>query len=250
MFCWICQNQVDKFDSYGVPSRPGKCPHCGAKPRGRLLDWWLREVLRPRLPDFASLLEVGPSRFSVDTLLGRAPLGARPWIMIDRRITAAHRKVHPPHQFLQMDATRLGFKSRSFDLILCNNILPYVEHDRLALGEIARCLKPDGLVLMDTHMDGETTLPVADHRRHNPQLGEDFYAENGDQWVYGKDFYQRVASAGLTCRVARCFEQRPRTYLAANGLKTTNEFLIAFIEPAALNRCLHSELRVIESNCE
>lgn len=246
MYCWICDNRVSGFAPYGIPRRMGKCPHCGAKPRGRLLAWLLREILAPSLAGGAEILEIGPSRFSVDALLETRPLGPRPWTLIDRRVTRAHRRIQSPHRFVQMDVSRMGFRSRSFELILCNNILPYVEQDRRALGEIARCLKTDGLAIINTHTGPGRTLSVPAHRRRHPELGDDYYAENGDQWVYGEDFFERVTSAGLDYRVARLFEKRPREFLDENGLKPINECILAFVEPAALERCMHPELRLVE----
>lgn len=246
MYCWICENRVFEFAPYGVPRRRGRCPHCGAKPRGRLLAWFLREVLAPTLARNAEILEVGPSRFSVDLLLRSQPTGSLPWTFIDRRVTGAHRRIGNPHRFVQMDVTRMGFKSRSFDLILCNNILPYVEQDRAALGEIRRCLKADGLAIINTHTEPGPTLPVPAHRRLHPELGDDYYAENGDQWVYGEDFFDRVASAGLDYRIAKLFGNRCRRFLDENGLKRDNECILAFKERIALQRCLHRELKLVE----
>lgn len=246
MYCWICENEVSVFAPYGVPRRTGKCPHCGAKPRSRVLAWLLREVLGPGLGGGARILEVGPSQLGAETLLQTRPLGPRPWTMIDRRITRAHRRIRRPHRFVRMDVTRMGFASRSFDLILCNNVLPYIKEDRQALAEVARCLTIEGLAMINTHTGAGHTLSVPAHRRLHPELGDDYYAENGDQWVYGEDFFERVASAGLHYRVAKLFEKRPREFLDENGLKRNNECILAFKAPAALERCLHPELRLLE----
>lgn len=246
MYCWICDRQVFEFALYGVPRRSGKCPHCGAKPRSRVLSWFLREILAPGLAADAEILEVGPSRFSVETLLETRPLGRRPWTLIDRRVTRAHRRVRKPHRFVRMDITRMGFRPRSFDLILCNNVLPYVREDRQALAEIARCLKIDGLAMINTQTGPGSTLPVSDYRRLHPELGDDFFAENGDQWVYGQDFFARVISAGLGYRVAHLFEDQSADFLGKNGLKAANECILAFSDPAALERCRHPQLRLAE----
>ncbi|MDX1514497.1 MAG: methyltransferase domain-containing protein [Gammaproteobacteria bacterium] len=247
MYCWICGNAVARFERYGVPERTGLCPHCGAKPRARALEWLLAEVIGPALGYGDRILEVGPSRFSIDRLNQGRSLRARPWTLIDRRITRAHRRVRSPHRFLRMDVCRLGFSSRSFDLLLCNNILPYVREDRKALSEIARCLKLDGLAIINTHTGPGATLSAAEHRRLHPELDDDFYAANGDQWVYGEDFYDRIADAGLIHRTAWLFGDRPREFLLENGLNPDNRCLFAFLEPSALDRCLHPSLSFSES---
>lgn len=246
MFCWICAKEVGEFLPYGLPSRRGRCPHCGAKPRGRLLGWLLSEVLCPRLPARARLLEAGASKFSVDQLLTPNILNGHPCTVIDVRRLRYHRRLTAPNNFVQMDLSRLGFWADSFDLILCNNTLPYVSDDHRALREIRRCLKPDGLAIINTHREPGRTMSVTEHRRLHPELGDDYYAMNGDKRVYGDDFFERVSQSGLGCKIATAFELRSDEFLATNGLKRHNEIVVAFINPSALERCRHGDLNIRE----
>lgn len=242
MYCWICERRVDAFLAYGLPSRRGRCPVCGAKPRGRLLGWLLREVLCPRLRDSARILEAGASRFAVDYLLTPRFLDKRRCTVIDVRRLSHHARIQSPGRFVRMNVSQMGFRAGSFDLILCNNTLPYVSDDRRALAEIRRCLAPDGLAMINTHREPGKTLPVHEHRERFPELGDDYYATNGDKRVYGDDFFDRVAEAGLECRVAGIFAGRPESFLRGNGLKRRNEIILAFRTPDALDGCRHPDV--------
>ena len=244
MFCWICSNEVAEFGPYGLPPRRGRCPHCGAKPRGRLLGWLLKDVICPRLPDGARVLEAGASKFSVDHLLTPEFTGAHRATVIDLRLLHHHRRLRAPHDFVQMDLSRMGFAAASFDLVLCNNTLPYVSDDRRAIAEIRRCLKPDGLAIINTHRERGATMSVREHRRLHPELDDDYYAVNGDKRVYGEDFFQRVAEAGLECVTAHAFTQRSGEFLAGNGLKHVNEIIFAFKHRSALERCRHADIEL------
>lgn len=244
MFCWICANKVAEFLPYGVPLRRGRCPHCGAKPRGRLLGWLLKDVVCPRLPSTARLLEAGASKFAVERLLRPEILNGHRCTVIDLRRLRHHNQLTTPHTFVQMDLTRMGFGANSFDLILCNNTLPYVSDDHRALCEIRRCLKPDGLAVINTHREPGPTLSVSEHRRLNPQLVDDYYAVNGDQRVYGDDFFDRVTESGLGYTVARAFGTRSEEFIAGNGLKRYNELIFAYVNAAALERCNHADLQI------
>ena len=244
MFCWICGNEVTEFEVYGIPSRRGRCPHCGAKPRGRLLGWLLKEVLCPRLPAGAKLLEAGASRFSVERLLTPETLNGCRCAVIDLRRLGHHRRLQSPARFVQMDLTLMGFGAASFDLILCNNTLPYVSDDHRALSEIRRCLKPDGLAIINTHREAGRTLSVGEHRRLHPELDDDYYAVNGDQRVYGDDFFDRVRKAGLGCSVASAFVLRADKFLDRNGLKRHNEIVVAYRDSSALARLEHEDIAV------
>ena len=133
-------------------------------------------------------------------------------------------------------ASMLAFADASFDFILCNNTLPYVREDRRALAEIARCLKPDGLAMIDTHRGPGATRTAEAYRREYPGLGEDWFAANGHAWVYGEDFLDRVREAGLEPAEIELFPGAPDRFFAANGLKHRVRALFASRRSAGLRR--------------
>ena len=228
VICWICGNPVDEFPSYGIPPRPGRCPHCGAKPRNRAVHWYLREVVRPVLGEGAELLEVGSSRVSVQHMYSHSVVGSTRCTVIDRRKLRFHDLITPPHRFIPMDITNAAFPDNSFDVILCNNTLPYVREDRQALREIFRCLKPDGIAMLDSSHDGKRTLTASEYRREHPELDDDYFAENGDQWVYGADYLARLAEAGFEVRVDVLFGDCTADFKVRHGLKPHHELVVAF----------------------
>lgn len=52
--------------------------------------------------------------------------------------------------FVRCEGERLPFADASFDVVLCRVALPYMDNRR-AIGEIARVLKPKGVLLLKTH---------------------------------------------------------------------------------------------------
>ena len=137
---------------------------------------------------------------------------------------------------MQAHAAMLGFGDACFDFILCNNTLPYIREDRRALAEIARCLKPAGLAMIDTHRGAGATCSAEAFRREHPDIGEDWFAANGDAWVYGEDFLDRVREAGLQPVEIELFPAAPSRFFAANGLKPRVRGLFASRHPAGLRR--------------
>lgn len=236
VICWICGNPVGEFLAYGIPPRPGRCPHCGAKPRNRALHWYLREMVRPALGQGAELLEVGGSRVGVQSLCSGGAVGNARCTLIDRRKLGFHSRIAPPHRFICMDVSSAAFPDNSFDIILCNNTLPYVREDRRALREIFRCLKPDGLAMLDSSHDGERTRTVDEYRHEHPELGDDYFAENGDQWVYGKDYLGRLEGAGFEVRVDVLFGNCTTEFKTQHGLKDHHELTVAFKSPRGAAR--------------
>lgn len=228
MFCWVCGNSVAEFLLYGIPPRPGRCPHCGAKPRNRTRHWYLHEVVRARLAEGSEVLEVGGSRIDVlETITGHW-IGPARYTLVDTRTLGYHATIAPPHRFIPMDVSRLDFPDDTFDVILCNHTLPYVRDDRRALREILRCLRPDGLAMLDVPRNVERTQTAQSYRHAHPELGDDWFAENGDQWVYGRDFPARLEAAGFTVRIDVPFAGHDAPYLRQHGLKARAELVIGF----------------------
>lgn len=65
--------------------------------------------------------------------------------------------------------TELPFEDRSFDWILCTNVLPCIQDDRSAALELGRVLKPDGVALISVR------TPAAPRPRADPIVREGGY---------------------------------------------------------------------------
>ena len=235
--CWICSRPVARFEPYGVPPRIGRCPHCGAKPRSRALHRLVRDRIGPRLAAGDRVLEIGPSRFSTDHVIGSNLFAPARCVAVDVQRQRHHRRLGAWGRFVEASAAMLAFADASFDFILCNNTLPYVREDRRALTEIARCLERDGLAMIDTHRGpGGATRTADAYRREHPGLGEEWFAANGDAWVYGEDFLDRVREAGLEPVEIELFPDHPPDFFTANGLKPRVRALFASRQPAGLHR--------------
>ena len=234
--CRICSKRVARFEPYGVPPRIGRCPHCGSKPRSRALHRFVRDRIGPRLAAGDRVLEIGPSRFSVDHVIGSRLFDPAFCVAVDVRRKRHHRRLGVAGRFVAASAAMLGFAHSSFDFVICNNTLPYIADDLGALREIARCLKPTGLAMIDTHRGTGTTRSATEFRRNHPELGEDWFDANGDAWVYGEDFLDRVREAGLDPVEVELFPGAPAGFFVANGLKPTVKALFAFRHPAGLCR--------------
>ena len=157
----------------------------------------VRERIGPRLRPSDRVLEIGPSRFSAGHVIGSGLFAPARCVAVDVRRRRHHRRLGAAGRFAAASAALLPFADASFDFVLCNNTLPYVREDRRALAEIARCLVRDGLAMIDTHRAPGATRTADAHRREHPELGEEWFAANGDAWVYGEDFLDRVREAGL-----------------------------------------------------
>lgn len=234
--CWVCGADPVRFVDYGLPPRTGRCAACGAKPRHRIMLWYLREVIAPRLGHGARVLEIGAGEFATRCFTRADVLPGVRYVAADLRVLAHHARLRPPHACCRMDAARLGFRDGSFDLVLCNNTLPYVRDDRAALAEMRRCLRADGLLMVQTSRVAGPTREVAELLAGPSPPSAEWLAENGDARQYGEDFFARLAAAGLDWRVDRPLAGRDAAFRARNGLRDGAELVVAFRDVAGRQR--------------
>jgi SAM-dependent methyltransferase len=236
MFCWLCQNEVEAFLPYGLPPRRGRCPHCNAKPRNRAVQWFLQERVCARLSDGGEVLEIGPSRTAALYHSRGTALGKAHYTAIDTRRLKFHDDLETPHHFELMNLTDLRFEDERFDLLICNNVLPYIADYRQALAEIYRCLKTDGLAMLNTPMRDGATLTVTQYRANHPELDDAYFAENGDQWMYGRDLLDYIRTANLVVRSETPFTSFAPDFLHHHGLQSDFEFILASKSAAGFER--------------
>ena len=198
MTCLACRGRLPAFVDYGDPPRPGLCPRCGAKPRHRALLLFLARFVAPRLGTHGEVLDIGPSRGSTRFMPQRWAIGGARYTAVDLDRRPAHRLLRPPHRFLLMDAGRMRFRDGTFDVILCNNVLGFAPNDRAILAEIRRCLKPDGVAMVDVDVQVRRTTPSEVLRRRDPRrFNETYVAGNGSFRFYGRDYPSILRAAGL-----------------------------------------------------
>ena len=134
-----------------------------------------------------------------------------------------------------MDATRLEFPAGMFDVILCNNVLPFVPDDRTILAEIRRCLKPDGVAMVDVDVQVPRTTP-APRLRGAGRFTAAYVATNGSHRFYGRDYPGRLRTAGLAPIRFDPLRGLVPPFRRAHGLKTDARVYLAFASPAAARR--------------
>ena len=232
--CLACGARLVAFERYGLPPRPGLCPRCGSKPRHRTLLIFCRRWLRPRLGAGTEVLDIGPSRPATRFVPGRRTIGHARYTAVDLDHRPHHARLRPPHRFRRMDATRLRFRDVTFDVILCNNVLPFVPDDTAILAEIRRCLKPDGVAMVDVGVQVSRTTPAARLRRRDPaRFTAAYVAINGSYRFYGRDYPGRLRQAGLAPLRFDPLRGLARSFRRARGLKADARVYLAFPSPAA-----------------
>jgi ubiquinone/menaquinone biosynthesis C-methylase UbiE len=181
------------------------------------------------------VLEIGPSSATTKSFINPRFLKEARYSAIDVRSLKHHRNIQAPHEFMMMDATRLEWAEKTFDLVLCNHVLPYIEADRKVLAEIHRVLKEDGVAVLNSHTENRAqTLRMDDLKKENPsKYTDEFLVENGTVWEYGQDYFARLQEAGFALLEWDVVAGRSQEFVSYNGLKPQSRITLGFKTEAA-----------------
>ena len=233
MYCLICDSQLENFSEYGVPAKVGKCSICGAKARHRSMALFLMKLLPVEARTSKTpvrVLEVGPSKVTVNRVIQSRFIGDSRWTLIDVRRLNYHRQVSPPHEFIQMNLCGMTFPNNSFDLIICNNILPFIFDFSGALNEIYRCMRDSGLGILNSDLtDSDKTISAKELQRMDPDLyNEDYLSENGTEWYFGQDFHEHLSRHKFFPLNWMIHKNDDSALLIENGLTRSAQFNLGF----------------------
>lgn len=179
--CPCCGWQGRRFNDYielGYALPNAVCPQCGSQPRHRAFQLWLQQTYRLKDRHGRALV------FAPEQVL--APL----WATAEKLRVVRVDIAPGPGVDLLADLTRLPLAPDSIDLIWCHHVLEHIEHDRVAISELCRVLRPQtGELIVSVPMElGTKTreFGFADPRQTY-------------HWrMYGDDFADRLAEAGFT----------------------------------------------------
>jgi SAM-dependent methyltransferase len=174
----------------GGRRRRALCPACGSLDRERLVYLFLR-CRTDLFEGEKRVLHVAPEKRLAEILRSRDTLH---YLTADLLSDDVMRRV---------DITHTDFPDDAFDVVICNHVLEHVVDDRKAMSELHRILKPGGwavlqvplsLILEKTHEDDTVTTVEGRERA---------FGQGDHVRIYGKDYTDRLADAGLRVEVFR-----------------------------------------------
>lgn len=118
------------------------CPNCNCQERHRMLHLYLRRKESALLTMKGRVLHFAPESYVRDIFVSKR---GSTWVSTD---VASHAIAHLPGQKFAADIQRLPLEKQTFDCILCLHVLEHVADDRMAVRELYRVLKQDGVALI------------------------------------------------------------------------------------------------------
>jgi SAM-dependent methyltransferase len=207
--CPCCGGRFRAFAPRG--RRPGAaCPRCGALERHRLLALWLREH--------------GSLGREVRDVLHLAPEpGLRRALLAVPGVRWTGGDLEPDDPGVEaMDVSALPFEDATFDLVLCSHVLEHVPDDARAMRELRRVLRPGGRAILQQPVD-EAAARTREDPGSPPAERLRAFGQEDHVRVYGRDFADRLRSAGFAVEVDRCLDALDEPTIARHGLRPAGE---------------------------
>lgn len=175
------------------------CPRCGSKNRERLLKAVIGTWLKI---DGKKILHFSPEknlyRF-LKTTASVTTVDISPGFYrhIDKTIAYA-------------DATRLPFEDKTFDIVIANHILEHIPEDHLAMKEMYRVLKDDGMAIVQVPYSMTLAQTIEDPFINDPARQAERFGQHDHVRIYARnDYLKRLETAGFRIRVLESEDLTP-----------------------------------------
>lgn len=184
-YCNCCNKTFRKFLSKGNVKRlNAQCPFCSSLERTRVLELYLNNELNIFESENKRILHFAPE-FALFRKLRKI-----------KNVTYIDADLNPAYARNVIDITNIPFPEKYFDYIICSHVLGHVPDESLAIRELHRVLKTDGIALILSLLsDAETTFE--DNNIKTPDAKLKFYGEADLCRLYGKDFAKRLQANGF-----------------------------------------------------
>ena len=192
----------------GAGRRKAGCYQCHSTDRERLVYVYLRHHLNMLGNRHAKILHLAPEK-SLSKALSK--IGYNSYICGDF-FTEGYD--YPSH-VEQMDILNLPFPNNYFDLIIANHILEHIPEDHKAMTEIHRALKVGGKAILQVPVSQNSVETYEDFTITDPEVRELAFGQFDHVRIYGKDYQERLRSAGFGVAIYRLAQEYPKYGLSA-----------------------------------
>ena len=163
------------------------CPNCMSKNRERLVLAVLKIYITV---ENKIILHFSPEKHLYNYLKNKADVTT-----VD--ITPGFYK-NIDKAIIYADATNLHFSDNSFDVIIANHIFEHIPYDLLAMQEMHRVLKKDGVAILQVPYSEKLTTTIEEPFINDPQKQERLFGQKDHVRIYALiDYLNRLKSAGF-----------------------------------------------------
>lgn len=237
--CYVCQNTFNHFTKYknGSSDIPEflkqlkmvgsdvdnfGCIYCGAHDRERHLFMFFDKLLLWDNIKKSKILHFAPEKNLSTKITALNPY----------EYTKAD--LNPKDESIKnIDATKIPYSNDTFDLIICNHVLEHIPDYLVAIREIYRILKPNGIAILQTPYSKLLSRNFEDDNINTDEQRLFFYGQKDHFRIFSeKHFFNDLEKTGFILRVAKnsdFFDARISYYYGINK----NEDLIKVTKPSS-----------------
>jgi SAM-dependent methyltransferase len=201
------------------------CPVCFSQSRTRLILEYLRKEVRleERAPK-PKVLHVAPE-YGLMIYLS----GVSEYVAVDIDPNNYEHHVRVAH----CDITNMAYPDESFDLIVCSHVLEHVPRDDVAIKELYRVLRSDGIAILQVPIGMALKQTIEDPSVTDPHEREQKFGQYDHVRIYGPDYPQRLAAGGFVVEIfdsvarwdadvvaAMRLNRRERLFVGRKGTRT------------------------------
>ena len=186
---------IKELQIIGAGRRKMQCPTCCSSDRSRMIFLYLRDHLN--IADKSkqwNILHVAPESDLYSALQPLLRGHCDKYVCGDKFEPG----VFYPGYTKYMDITDIGYADNSFNLIVCNHVLEHVPDDARAMSELFRVLQPGGVAILQVPLSKTLDKTVEDTTITDPSERERRFGQCDHCRVYGKDYKERLETAGFT----------------------------------------------------
>ncbi|HYG39318.1 MAG TPA: methyltransferase domain-containing protein [Cytophagales bacterium] len=129
---------------------------------------------------------------------------------------------------VKMDIHKMPFNDNEFDVVFCNHVMEHVEDDLQSMREIRRVLKPGGWAIIQSPIEMDRTVTFEDKSLKTPKDREKVFGQDDHVRAYGRDYGQRLESAGFTVKVDKYNEELDEATINRYALPKYEDIFVCY----------------------
>lgn len=182
----------EKYGGVGAGIRKAICPQCYSSDRERLVYLYFKDVFfvkNKKKP--VKILHIAPE-VNLSIFLMQHPFVE--YIAADKRCDG----YEYPNYVRDIDIMDMhDIADNTFDVIVCNHVLEHVPDDIVAMKELRRIMKSDGIAVLQVPFALKLKKTFEDRSIVSSKKRFEAYGQSDHLRLYGTDYPQRLQQAGF-----------------------------------------------------
>lgn len=198
----------EQYCGVGAGARKAICPVCNSSDRERLVYLFFRDVFFKKRSNSEpiKMLHIAPEASLSKYLRSQSFVG---YTAGDKRCEG----YEYPDYVIDIDIMDMhDIADNTFDVIVCNHVLEHVPDDIVAMKELRRVMKFDGIAVLQVPYALKLEKTIEDKAVVSPESRFEKYGQSDHVRLYGMDYTERLKHAGFKVEVLDIASKYPKKY--------------------------------------